>query len=122
MKARELRAQRAGGLKKANARVGKSEEEERDFTPEEQAEYDGYLSQADELEKRAVRLGKYGGMANGLGGASRSRAPAPPCSGGRSWRRTPPRTFTLRSWTTWVLWRGSCGEACTASSCCWRTP
>jgi len=73
MKARELRAQRAELLKKANALVGKSEEEERDFTPEEQAEYDGYLSQADELEKRAVRLEKFGEMANGLEGIIGSR-------------------------------------------------
>ena len=60
MKARELRAQRAELLKKANALVEKSEEEDRDFTPEEQVEYDDNLAQADGMEKRAERLEKFG--------------------------------------------------------------
>jgi HK97 family phage major capsid protein len=77
MKARELRAQRAELLKKANALVEKSEAEDRDFTPEEQTEYDDYLAQADGLEKRAERLEKIGEIAQGVQGMFDSRqAPA----------------------------------------------
>lgn len=77
MKARELRAQRAELLKKANALVEKSEGEERDFTPEEQTEYDDYLAQADGLEKRAERLEKFNEVAGNVQGILENRqAPA----------------------------------------------
>lgn len=54
--ARELRAQRATILNEAKAIVEKAEGEDRDLTTDEQTQYDGKLTQADDLEKRAKRL------------------------------------------------------------------
>lgn len=60
MKARELRAQRAELLDKAEALVNAAEEENRDFNTEEQATYDDLMKQEKELEARAQRLEKIG--------------------------------------------------------------
>lgn len=60
MKARELRAQRAELLDKAEALVNAAEEENRDFNTEEQATYDDFMKQEKELEARAQRLEKIG--------------------------------------------------------------
>ena len=56
MNARELRAKRAELLEKAKALVEKAEKEDRDFSPEEQTEYDGYIAEADVCLKRAERI------------------------------------------------------------------
>ncbi len=54
--ARELRADRAQKLNQAKALIEKAEGEDRDFTPDEQAQYDSLNNEADQLEKRAQRL------------------------------------------------------------------
>ena len=77
MNARELRAQRAEILKKALALTEKVEKEDRDFTPEEQGEYDGYMNEADILQKRAERMEKNSEVMGGLQDAIQNRrAPA----------------------------------------------
>lgn len=54
--ARELRAERSQILQEARNLVEKAEAENRDFTPEEQAEYDGKIAQAGTIGKRVERL------------------------------------------------------------------
>jgi len=77
MNARELRAKRADVLRDALALVEIVEKEDRDFTPEEQGEHDGYLAEAEALLKRAERAEKIGEMAGGLQGVIEDRkAPA----------------------------------------------
>jgi len=66
MNARELRAQRAKLLAEAKALAEKAEQEDRDFTPEEQTQYDDNVSQSDVLLTRAERLEKISGLATGL--------------------------------------------------------
>lgn len=54
--ARELRQQRATILQQARALVEAAESENRDFTAEEQAQYDGYIADADSLNRRVARV------------------------------------------------------------------
>lgn len=62
MNPRELRQMRATILDEAEALNLSVEEEVRDFTDEEQAEYDGLIKQADKLEKRYNRMEKLAEM------------------------------------------------------------
>lgn len=56
MNPRNLREQRDSRLADARKLVETAEKENRDFTAEEQATYDGHLADAESLLKRAVRL------------------------------------------------------------------
>ncbi len=55
MNARELRAKLDEIKKKALAIVNAAEKEDRDFKPEEQTEYDGYMAEISSLENRIKR-------------------------------------------------------------------
>lgn len=56
MNARELRARRADILDQAAALNQAAEGEDRDFTPDEQKQYDGHLAEAEQLQRRIDRL------------------------------------------------------------------
>jgi len=56
MNPRELRQMRAGVLDEAEALALSVEEEKRDFTDEEKAQYDGLITDAETLEARYTRL------------------------------------------------------------------
>lgn len=56
MNARELRAKRSQLLQEARNMVDKAEAEDRDFTPEEQTQYDGLLAESEVAGKRAERM------------------------------------------------------------------
>ena len=59
---RELRAQRAELINNAMVMVEAAEAENRDFTEQEQSDYDEMISQAGELETRAARLESMTGL------------------------------------------------------------
>jgi HK97 family phage major capsid protein len=64
--ARELRSQREQVIQKATALVDAAEGEKRDFKPEEQTQYDGWVKEADELLKRAERAESLSGLESSL--------------------------------------------------------
>lgn len=66
MNARELRAQRAKLLKDAKDLAEKAEKEDRDFTEDEEKQYNDSLSQAGEYLKRAERLEQVTSTVSGL--------------------------------------------------------
>lgn len=79
MNARELRARRLEQIRLAQELVTRTETENRDFTPEEQTQYDGLLAEAQSLQVRAERMEALESMAgaSGLAGALGNRqAPA----------------------------------------------
>ena len=53
-------------MEEAKALAEKAEQEDRDFTPEEQTQYDDNVSQSDVLLTRAERLEKISGLSSGL--------------------------------------------------------
>ena len=55
MDSREIRARRAEIIEEAQAMIEAAEAEDRNFTEDEQEEYDGKLEKAEELEARAQR-------------------------------------------------------------------
>lgn len=59
MNARELRDERAKKLEEAKALVEKAEEENRDFSQEEQSNYEGLIGEAETLLKRAERMEQF---------------------------------------------------------------
>lgn len=77
----ELRQRRAGLLDQAAALNTAAETEDRDFTPEETAQYDGLLAQAEQLRGRIERLetfdGAHGDLVNQPNGAGSERRVAP---------------------------------------------
>ncbi|HLC02123.1 MAG TPA: phage major capsid protein [Anaerolineales bacterium] len=65
--ARELRSQREQLIIQAGEMVNAAEGETRDFTQEEQTQYDGLLSQAEGLLQRAERIESLTGLEGSLG-------------------------------------------------------
>ena len=79
MNTRELLAERAEWLDKAEALNDLVSEENRDFTPEEQETFDGFISEADALDKRIERaqaIEARAAAARNAAPVERSQAPA----------------------------------------------
>lgn len=77
MNARELRARRGEVLDQAHRLIESVEAEDRDLTEDEQSQFDGLVSEAEDLLQRAERLEKITGLTVGLRNVVSSRqAPA----------------------------------------------